>query len=77
MKGQPKDYIPIDRNHLAIQMGSTARRDKFTRADFEKAIAHIEIALNTNPIILPKLKYSNKLYPAEAALILQLSRTRH
>jgi|19_taG_2_1085344.scaffolds.fasta_scaffold00118_15 hypothetical protein len=78
MKNQPNvDYIPIDRNHLAMQMGSNTRREAFTRDDFEDAMVHINLALHEHPIVLPGLKYANELYPIEATTILQLSRTSH
>ena len=78
MKDHPNiDYIPIDRNHVAIQCGSTTRRDTFTPQDYDKAIEFIKLALNEHPIVLPELKYANELYPIEAATILQLSRTQH
>jgi len=69
-------YVPIDRNYWATASGSTSRRQKFTKSDYERAMMHINLALQEHPVVLEGMRHCNELYPIEAASILQLSRTK-
>jgi hypothetical protein len=71
-----RKYVPLDRNHLAAQMGSDQRRRKFS-TDYGHATAHIEKALREDVVLRYEGKYVDILYPERAAEILQLSRTRY
>lgn len=71
------EYVPIDRNHLAMQIGSTTRREQFTRADYYNALPTIQEALKKSSSFVPQTKYAGILYPEEAVAMLQLSRSRH
>lgn len=77
-----RKYVPLDRNHLAAQMGSNRRRKTLSAAEYQRQMDRIaevlkERGIGYGHLMMSEAQYEDTLYPRQAALILTLSRTRY